>query len=308
MIKLFWLVYVIVIWFLVCGSSVFAWQVDYFVTKDGQFYCSEVSRNDFKKCIEFKNRITSKSDMNKLESEFVMIGDKGYCIRDGKELVDITVCDTKFIRKMQDVTYTCVIKSGQKTCTQWFGNDENIATGEKLVGGVINSKNNVINTIAWDLVKNGTCKVNGQIVPCDQMMGQMWSFLKLFGSIWIGAMILFLISGIFWLIMLIDAIRYETDHKAIWIIVMLFTSTLGAIIYYFVVKRPRDKLEKQDQLSTTNDIPPTTKNEWPTPTETVLTSAQEISRVQEVVPIEEVHDSLQITKLQRSPQNNTPSQ
>jgi TctA family transporter len=57
--------------------------------------------------------------------------------------------------------------------------------------------------------------------------------------IWVVA-----IGGIIlWIIMLIDAIKRvypNPNEKIIWILVILFTGYIGAIIYYFVVKR-KDK-------------------------------------------------------------------
>ncbi len=48
---------------------------------------------------------------------------------------------------------------------------------------------------------------------------------------------------ILWLWMLIDAIKYAPEKmKIVWIIVIIFTSIIGALIYYFVEKRPRLKI------------------------------------------------------------------
>ncbi|MBI2133277.1 PLDc N-terminal domain-containing protein [Candidatus Woesearchaeota archaeon] len=44
-------------------------------------------------------------------------------------------------------------------------------------------------------------------------------------------------SFIFWLIMLIDCIKREFDQKALWIILILVLGIVGAILYYFMVKR-----------------------------------------------------------------------
>jgi len=47
---------------------------------------------------------------------------------------------------------------------------------------------------------------------------------------------------IFWIMMLIDAIKHSPEKlKIVWVIVIIFTHVIGALIYYFVEKRPRDK-------------------------------------------------------------------
>ena len=49
---------------------------------------------------------------------------------------------------------------------------------------------------------------------------------------------------IFWLLMLIDAIKYSPEKlKIVWVIVIIFTHIIGAIVYYFVEKRPRNKIK-----------------------------------------------------------------
>jgi hypothetical protein len=47
-------------------------------------------------------------------------------------------------------------------------------------------------------------------------------------------------SFVFWILMLIDSIKrkFKKDNeKIIWVLVIVLTGILGAIIYYFVVKR-----------------------------------------------------------------------
>ena len=81
------------------------------------------------------------------------------------------------------------------------------------------------------------CKVNGQVVPCDQL----WSSFKWLAGAGIGLVAVLFLVGIlafvFWLLMVIDAIKRDIEHKPIWILVLLLTGLIGAIIYYFAVKR-----------------------------------------------------------------------
>ncbi len=47
---------------------------------------------------------------------------------------------------------------------------------------------------------------------------------------------------IFWVLMLVDAIKNSSEKmKIAWVLVIIFTHIVGAFIYYFVEKRPRDQ-------------------------------------------------------------------
>ena len=65
---------------------------------------------------------------------------------------------------------------------------------------------------------------------------------------WIIMWIVGILGFIFWVIMIIDAARRtnwksESD-KTLWILIIVFIGILGAIIYYFVAKRPLDSAPK----------------------------------------------------------------
>jgi len=50
-------------------------------------------------------------------------------------------------------------------------------------------------------------------------------------------------SFVFWVWMLVDCIRRKyakDDEKLIWVLIIVFAQIIGAIIYYFVIKR-KDK-------------------------------------------------------------------
>jgi len=51
-------------------------------------------------------------------------------------------------------------------------------------------------------------------------------------------------SIIFWILMLIHAITKPIKTKAVWILILLLFGIIGAIIYYFTVKREFDKKDK----------------------------------------------------------------
>jgi hypothetical protein len=46
-----------------------------------------------------------------------------------------------------------------------------------------------------------------------------------------------LLLFVFWLWMLIDCAKREFDDKALWIILLIFLGLIGAILYFFIVKR-----------------------------------------------------------------------
>jgi len=84
---------------------------------------------------------------------------------------------------------------------------------------------------------NNGCLYNG-FIPDQTMLGFM-SFLFIIPFIGI---IVVIVLFIFWLKMLIDAIKHSPEKlKIIWVLVIIFTHIIGALIYYFVEKRPRNK-------------------------------------------------------------------
>lgn len=65
-------------------------------------------------------------------------------------------------------------------------------------------------------------------------------FIILMLIFWIGILLLW----IFWLIMIIDIVRRDWKRdgdKAAYLILVIFLNILGAIIYYFAIKRHLDK-------------------------------------------------------------------
>jgi prolipoprotein diacylglyceryltransferase len=51
--------------------------------------------------------------------------------------------------------------------------------------------------------------------------------------------ILGILAFVFWILMLVDCVKRkfkEDSEKIVWVIVIVFTGIIGALIYYFVVK------------------------------------------------------------------------
>ncbi len=68
-------------------------------------------------------------------------------------------------------------------------------------------------------------------------------------ALFFAFVILLVLAGfVFWVWMIIDCATKETEvgnDKLVWIIVIVFTQIIGAIIYYFVRYRPRRFAEWQ---------------------------------------------------------------
>jgi hypothetical protein len=65
-------------------------------------------------------------------------------------------------------------------------------------------------------------------------------FMLLFVMLWLIAFAIGILSVVFWIFMLVDAIqrKYDTENeKVTWIIVIVLTGIIGALIYYFMVKK-----------------------------------------------------------------------
>ena len=56
------------------------------------------------------------------------------------------------------------------------------------------------------------------------------------GILWIGLVILGIVTTVFWIWMLIDCLTSDlpSTEKLIWAVVIVFLHFLGAVIYYFV--------------------------------------------------------------------------
>jgi len=79
-----------------------------------------------------------------------------------------------------------------------------------------------------------TCTLNGKEVPCDEVAKWLWIAPLVIG-------IIGLFFFIFWVRMLLDAIKNQKENKLMWVLLIIFLNLIGTIIYYFVEKRPRDK-------------------------------------------------------------------
>ncbi|MBU1119010.1 PLDc N-terminal domain-containing protein [Patescibacteria group bacterium] len=72
--------------------------------------------------------------------------------------------------------------------------------------------------------------------------------------LWMGFVFLMMLVNIagmvFWIFMIIDAAKrkYKTENdQLLWILVVVLTGWIGALIYYFMVKRKEDKLNEDNK-------------------------------------------------------------
>ncbi len=86
------------------------------------------------------------------------------------------------------------------------------------------------------------CTLNGQPVSCDELNKQLGGMLGNLGIFAVVFAIIGLACAIFWLMMLIHAATHPINNKALWIVVLVFTGIIGAILYYFLVKRSFNKI------------------------------------------------------------------
>ncbi len=82
----------------------------------------------------------------------------------------------------------------------------------------------------------------------------MDSFASLFGIffgfiwiLWFFWMAIMIGAFVFWIVMLIDVVQRKfpkENDKIIWILVVVLAGIIGALIYYFMVKRKDRKTKK----------------------------------------------------------------
>lgn len=58
--------------------------------------------------------------------------------------------------------------------------------------------------------------------------------------VWLIGLVLSVAGFIFWILMLVDCVkrRMDSNEKIVWVLILVFTNIIGALAYYFMVKRP----------------------------------------------------------------------
>ena len=110
------------------------------------------------------------------------------------------------------------------------------------------------------------CEINGEEVPCEERFADIQAilssflqeipFLRTMGSwapffIQFGIIValFFLVCSFFWFLfwiwMLIDAIKYQEEGRVVWILVIVCFNILGALVYLFAAKMGRKEVRTE---------------------------------------------------------------
>ncbi len=66
-------------------------------------------------------------------------------------------------------------------------------------------------------------------------------FILLFFVLWIVIAVGSLLLMIFWILMIVDVAKRDfknENDKILWILIVILASWIGALVYYFVIKKP----------------------------------------------------------------------
>lgn len=85
------------------------------------------------------------------------------------------------------------------------------------------------------------CTVNGREVPCEEVGEQIKGVLGWAVGFFVVFAAFVIWATVFWIMMIVHAANHDVENKAMWIILMVFTGIIGALIYYFAVKRKFNK-------------------------------------------------------------------
>lgn len=96
-------------------------------------------------------------------------------------------------------------------------------------------------TATQETTSSSRCELNGQEISCEELEAKAQWWLKWWLYVFWALAIVGILLTILWIWMLVDAIRFQEKDKALWIVLMIFTWWIGAIIYYFAAKRARKK-------------------------------------------------------------------
>lgn len=105
--------------------------------------------------------------------------------------------------------------------------------------------------------KETGCEVNGQSVPCEEIVQKVSMFAKMGLGILVVLLVIGTLATVLWVMMLVHAAKHPIEHKAIWILALLFLNIPAVIAYYFAIKRPLDAAQKVVSSSSVPPTPPT---------------------------------------------------
>lgn len=94
------------------------------------------------------------------------------------------------------------------------------------------------------------CFKSGIEVPCEELVKSIKGFFAWGIGGFLAIFTFIILSTIFWIMMIVHATRHQITNKGIWIVIIVLTGILGAIIYYFIIKRKFDKQFSQSNINT----------------------------------------------------------
>lgn len=225
----------------------------YYLALDGKHMCWVFKEKDlYRDCEELWITFDTNGNILSWSKPFfdtdgiVMFWDKHICVQKWKEVEKISDCDGTTTLTNDQGSFQCTTKDWIEVCTKDVENESSGSIGSQ-----------VLNT--------ATCTLNGKNVDCAEMTktAKSWFNTGLWTLLFFG--ILFLIGGIFWLVMLIHALSNPIPNKILWVAVIFFVSFIGAVIYYFVIKRSYTSImvpnaNTQQPIATTSPIITTTES------------------------------------------------
>jgi len=96
----------------------------------------------------------------------------------------------------------------------------------------------MMNTNNWNTTRNGRFSSNNRNESWKEMMP---AFVAGFIGLGIAFSVLGILLLAFWIWMLVHAATSDIKQKPLWLLVIWFMNIVGAIIYFFVVKRKYDE-------------------------------------------------------------------
>ena len=152
------------------------------------------------------------------------------------------------MKKVEQTVFTRIRQDAQSVTFVYSvdANQPELALQACFSEGCNVQRNQVLAALALEKEKKTDtgCQINGKSVPCDELVEKVGFFARMGLFVISGLAIVGLLVTVFWVMMLVHAATHPIEHKAIWILGMLFLTIIVSVAYYFAVKRPSDAAER----------------------------------------------------------------
>lgn len=109
-----------------------------------------------------------------------------------------------------------------------------------------------------EAVQSG-CTLNDQPIDCAELADKAQPFIGLGIGIFVTIMFVALVSFIFWLLMLIHAIKHKSPNRDTWLIILVASFVLGlgfiGALVYLIVEKKKAELATPSASQQTNTPP-----------------------------------------------------